>query len=565
VIVGPIAILITFLIIQAGMLYMAKLTLNNATFMAARYGATQNAKMSEIQSSLAKGLIPFYQNASNNNPLTRIPMALAYAEGAVLNPLIVKIEILSPSQEAFDTYGIQDGSTTYIPNDNLEFRTPTPMNKASISIRDANILRIKVTYGYELKVPLMQNLLKRIMCGNGNSGVQAWDGRVPLMPLDLPNCAYYEQGRIPIVSYATVQMQSNAISAITAHSQFGGVPVVRQDSACLINCNAAGEVGAKGKVVTEVKPVAGGKGESGPQPNAALQKLINEANDKRSLPEKAKDADTVSGALDAPQKMVAASVKDQGDFWERYRIGTRVTGAVQLVLGTAGAAGAVIAGCGSIVACGLGAVGAAVSADYALAGARQLWTGEATSPMGEQGLESLGLSPTAASLTYGAIGMTSSVGPALGAAAAKGINAAERFVAGKGGIAAADISVPGRVQSRINIANGRTRTTPLRDNGNPVSAGFNHVLDGHFNVNISNSRSVFTISPDELKGILQSKSVVHSPVTALPNGQFVRTVDVGRTIGTTTIKDGGVPTSIIKIFTDKAGNLITAFPVKGGN
>ena len=55
------------------------------------------------------------------------------------------------------------------------------------------------------------------------------------------------------------------------------------------------------------------------------------------------------------------------------------------------------------------------------------------------------------------------------------------------------------------------------------------------------------------------------PVMALPDGQFVRTVDVGRVIGTTTLKDGGIPTSVIKVFTDKAGNLITTFPVKAGN
>jgi len=31
------------------------------------------------------------------------------------------------------------------------------------------------------------------------------------------------------------------------------------------------------------------------------------------------------------------------------------------------------------------------------------------------------------------------------------------------------------------------------------------------------------------------------------------------------MKDGGVPTSVIKVFTDKAGNLITAFPAKAVN
>ncbi|MCJ1884706.1 filamentous hemagglutinin N-terminal domain-containing protein [Pseudomonas sp. LA21] len=133
------------------------------------------------------------------------------------------------------------------------------------------------------------------------------------------------------------------------------------------------------------------------------------------------------------------------------------------------------------------------------------------------------------------------------------------------GASEAAAQIPGRVQSRINIADGRTATTPLRDNGNPVSAGFDHVLKGHFDVEVSNSRSVFTVSPSELKGILQSSSVVKSPVTAMPDGQFVRTVDVGRVIGTSTLKDGGVPTSVIKVFTDRAGNLITAFPVKAPN
>ncbi|WOD33693.1 hemagglutinin repeat-containing protein [Pseudomonas aeruginosa] len=124
------------------------------------------------------------------------------------------------------------------------------------------------------------------------------------------------------------------------------------------------------------------------------------------------------------------------------------------------------------------------------------------------------------------------------------------------------IAVPGRVQSRINIANGRTATTPLRDTGRPVSAGFDHVLQGHFGVEVSNSRSVFTITPSELKDVLQSSPVVKSPVMALPDGQFVRTVDVGKVIGTTNLKDGGVPTSVLKIFTDRAGNLITTFPIK---
>ena len=54
--------------------------------------------------------------------------------------------------------------------------------------------------------------------------------------------------------------------------------------------------------------------------------------------------------------------------------------------------------------------------------------------------------------------------------------------------------------------------------------------------------------------------MVSSPVS-LVEGQFVRVVDVGRTIGQSALKNGGGATSVIKIFTDEAGNLITAFPL----
>jgi RHS repeat-associated protein len=120
--------------------------------------------------------------------------------------------------------------------------------------------------------------------------------------------------------------------------------------------------------------------------------------------------------------------------------------------------------------------------------------------------------------------------------------------------------VTGRVATRINLANGPTRFTPLRASGHPVSAGWQHVLQGHFNRPVAKNRSVFSVSPAELRSILQSPQVVRSPVSALGDGQFLRTADVGRTIGTSALNNGGGATSVLKVFTDEAGNLITAFP-----
>ena len=214
VIVTPIAVLFVFCIIQAGLLYMAKLTLNNAVFMAARHGANNHASKSEIKDSLAKGLIPFYINAFEQPTVATMAEALVKAKLDLLNPAFPDpLDRISPSDAMFTTYGINSPAGRYIPNDNLEYRdaNPRPSSDGQISIRDANILKIKVTYAYDInKVPLMATLLRRIMCTGilDKGGVDAWSAN-NITGFDAGNCRYYLLKKIPIVAYATVQMQSN--------------------------------------------------------------------------------------------------------------------------------------------------------------------------------------------------------------------------------------------------------------------------------------------------------------------------------------------------------------------
>ncbi len=124
-----------------------------------------------------------------------------------------------------------------------------------------------------------------------------------------------------------------------------------------------------------------------------------------------------------------------------------------------------------------------------------------------------------------------------------------------------------RVQSRINLAKGPTRFTPQRKSGYPVSAGLDHVIKGHFGGNNAhNAQSQFTLTVDSLKNLLQSPKVVNTPVQAIqlyPGGptMWMREVDVGYTIGTTRLSEGGLSTRRLRVFTDDAGNLITTFPI----
>lgn len=76
---------------------------------------------------------------------------------------------------------------------------------SGLSIQDANVLKIRVTYAYQLKVPLMQFVFRSVMC-SFDTGFTAW-GRGG-GPRDQDCTQYYDRGRVPITAYATVQMQN---------------------------------------------------------------------------------------------------------------------------------------------------------------------------------------------------------------------------------------------------------------------------------------------------------------------------------------------------------------------
>ena len=208
VVIFPIALLVVLCLIQWGFLYMGKLTLNHATFMAARHGAMKNGRLSDIRSALIGNLVPFYQDATNTTDMVRIGEALLKAKVyAELDGL--KVYRLSPNERTLADFGVEINGQRQIPHDNLQWRNTAVGGTSGVNIQDANLLKIRVVYGYELKVPLMGTLVKTVMCG-GSTAVDAWGGNVPIWRgLDLANCPiYYARGRVPIESYAVVEMQS---------------------------------------------------------------------------------------------------------------------------------------------------------------------------------------------------------------------------------------------------------------------------------------------------------------------------------------------------------------------
>jgi RHS repeat-associated protein len=115
------------------------------------------------------------------------------------------------------------------------------------------------------------------------------------------------------------------------------------------------------------------------------------------------------------------------------------------------------------------------------------------------------------------------------------------------------LKIPGRVRSRVNLANCVTRKESGR-----CSEGWEHVIDAH--INGPASKSQFSVSETELRVLLQSSKVVGS----LPKdigGRYLRIVNLGKIIGND-VKSGGNGTKYMSIITDKFGNLLTATPGK---
>lgn len=214
VIAIPVALLIVFGIVQIGLMYSAKSIVNEGAFVAARAGAFQNAQLDVITKAMTKALIPFYQDTTNTDTISRLSGALLNAKQ---DAEFLHVELLNPSPAVFEDFGVpgsHDDSHTFIPNDNLQTRTHLYKGpKSGLSIQDANALKIKVTYGYEMKVPLMKSVIGAVMCGI-DDGVKAFGSGNTANVVGGDDCTnYYSKGRIPIIAYATVQMQTPAWQA----------------------------------------------------------------------------------------------------------------------------------------------------------------------------------------------------------------------------------------------------------------------------------------------------------------------------------------------------------------
>ena len=178
--------------IQLSLLFEAKSSLNHATLQAARAGMVTGASADAIVDGLAFGLVPLFSPAPGADGIERALKCYARLEVA----FNACVRVVNPTREAFDDHAQRrtNPASRVLPIDNLQLRPTTLGASSGINVQDANLLKLRIVYGVEPRIPIVGPLIASAL---------ALDGDFDPFEQDL-----LAQGRIPVVASATVRMQS---------------------------------------------------------------------------------------------------------------------------------------------------------------------------------------------------------------------------------------------------------------------------------------------------------------------------------------------------------------------
>jgi outer membrane protein OmpA-like peptidoglycan-associated protein len=198
--VAPMLLLIGLAILQYSLLYGAKNQINHAGFMATRAGSMHNATADSISTAYLRNLAPLYGGGRNAAELAEaVKRATADMHGHY------RIELINPTRASFDDFNdpllkkVLHTDARVIPNSGLAMRDPGVIKNASKqNIFDANLLKVRITHGYQPGVLMVSILFAKALA--------AADDHKDKFASDL-----LAVGRIPVSTDITLHMNSDAI------------------------------------------------------------------------------------------------------------------------------------------------------------------------------------------------------------------------------------------------------------------------------------------------------------------------------------------------------------------
>ena len=219
IIIFPVVLMLLFGALQFALIYQAKTTLNYATFEAVRAAAVNNGRRDAVNEAFARGMSPLYTHKAEG---LDAPAAVHEARNKVLAEVnsgeFVCMERISPGAKEFSSYSVPQrelNNADAIPVDNLVYRSDIPTGGSPLSIHDASLFKLKVTYCYPLYVPF----LNRIIPGwfTGGTGRDTGAGQeITYVKHDLDIGAFKDNcianQRIPIISSAIMRMHSPVVN-----------------------------------------------------------------------------------------------------------------------------------------------------------------------------------------------------------------------------------------------------------------------------------------------------------------------------------------------------------------
>ena len=242
--------------LQFALIYHAKTTLNYAAFETARAGSVNNARMWAMEFAFARAMAPLYTTPYNatgdtcNNlgldalsgddtdgeDLDHIPEGdtielslqnVICARQRVRNMVTdgyARILLVNPSETTFSNFGETNAEPnyTYIPNDSLMFRSAAL--EGDQSIQDANLIKVHLSFCYEMIVPVADRLIWR-MIKYAPSELEPENFGVPEAGSFADACVGTsndpDRFGIPIYAQAVMRMQSDAIQDEDCAGQCG--------------------------------------------------------------------------------------------------------------------------------------------------------------------------------------------------------------------------------------------------------------------------------------------------------------------------------------------------------
>jgi hypothetical protein len=197
VIALPVVLVLGLSITQWALVHQARAVVDHATLMAARSGALANAESAPMRNAFARAIVPLHLKDTGAKAFEQAYITRALADAR----LHLALDILNPTREAFADHGRRDDDgAIYLPYRQLDQAPRRIGPRSGITLQDATLLRVRATYGYPLNVPYAGAfILQAVRVATRLTAAYGVRERAMLAT-----------GRLPIVTTATVRMQSRA-------------------------------------------------------------------------------------------------------------------------------------------------------------------------------------------------------------------------------------------------------------------------------------------------------------------------------------------------------------------